>query len=334
MPGMYEVDQPMKIAELGNTIFCAESDKTPFSRLLKRGKKPVQMLSEWPVQAYPRRGFAGTIDGTDITAFSKTTRVPLESYAMWMMSQGWMVSKLAQLTQTAGVKNEQAKQAADDSLLLAQQIERQLLSDMDTQAEADANAYQSRGAFSWLATAEQTTKPVPAAFRPGAACVYTSALASFLPANMNAMLTAMSKARRGPVDLTAFVGIDLKSQMSSWPQKQYAAQGAEVAALQFNLDASEKKLMQIVDFFEFDAGKVKAVPSYYLLCDKTTGEDSAYTAKSGIFVDLAMWEINFLQEPTSWVEQPKSGGPRGYHDAVYILKCLNPLGQGMVKTNT
>jgi hypothetical protein len=331
---MYEVDQPMKIAELGNTIFIAESEKTPFARLLKRGKKPVQMLSEWPVQAYPRQGFGGTVDGTDKTTFSKTTRVPLESYGMWQMSDGWMVSKLAQLTQTAGVKDEKAKQATDDSLLLGKKTERQLLSDMDTQAEGGGKAYQSRGAFSWLATEAQTNKPVPAAFRPAAACAYTGALASFLPTSMEAMLTAMATAKMGPVDLTGVVGIKLKAQMSSWPQKQYPANGSEVAAIQYNLDLTDKKLTQVVDFFEFDAGRVNNIPSYYLLCDATTGKDSAYTPNSGLFVDLSMWELCFLQEPTSWVEAPKSGGPRGYHDAVYILKCLNPLGQGMVKTNT
>jgi hypothetical protein len=79
---MYEKDQPMKVAELGDSIFIAESEKTPFTRLMKRGKKPVQMLSEWPVQAYPRRGFGGTIDGTDISSDSHTNRVKLQAYAM------------------------------------------------------------------------------------------------------------------------------------------------------------------------------------------------------------------------------------------------------------
>jgi hypothetical protein len=331
---MYEVDQPMKIAELGNTIFIAESDKTPFSRLVKRGKKPVQMLSEWPLQAYPRQGFGGTVDGTDKTSYDKTNRSPVDAYGMWMVSEGWMVSKLAQLTQTAGVKNEQAKQAADDSLMLAKKIERQLLSDVDTQAEGNGNPYLSRGAFSWLSPTAQATKPVPAAFRPSAACAYTGAIADFLPGSLEAMLKAMSTAKMGPVDLTAFCGIELKSQMSSWPQKQYPANGGQVAQVQYNMDMTEKKLMSVVDFFEFDAGKVNTIPSYYLACNAANGEDTAYTPKSGVFLDLSMWELCFLQEPTSWIEPQKSGGPRGYHDAVYILKCLNPLGQGMVKSNT
>jgi hypothetical protein len=110
--------------------------------------------------------------------------------------------------------------------------------------------------------------------------------------------------------------------------------GSQTAIQSFNLNASEKKFMQIVDFFQFDAGVVKTLLSWYMLCTTTTGENSAYTTRSGAFLDLSMWEIAFLQAVQAYMEPPKSGGPRGYHDAVYILKCLNPLGQCMVKTNS
>jgi hypothetical protein len=39
--GLYESGLVLKMQEVGDTIFCAESLKTPFSRLLKRGSKPV-----------------------------------------------------------------------------------------------------------------------------------------------------------------------------------------------------------------------------------------------------------------------------------------------------
>jgi len=335
MPGMYESDQPMKIAELGDSIYIAESEKTPFSRLLKRGGQPNQMLSEWPVQNYPRRGFAGTVDGTDKAEFDHTTRQKMEGYGMWLMSPGWMVAKLANLTKAAGVgRTEKAKQAKDDALLLAHQHERQLLSAVDTQAEAKpAAAYRSRGAFSWLSSDAQGVKPVPDGYRPASACRYTGALGSFAPSHLEAMLEAAATAKRAPVDLTAFVGIKLKTRMSSWVQRQATVADHE-ATLSYNLNAKEKKLLQVVDFFEFDAGNVKTIPSWYLRTDETTGEDTDYTPRSGLFLDLAMWELCFFQKPASYIEPPKSGGPRGYHDVVYILKCMNPLGQCAVETNT
>lgn len=327
MPGLYERDQNLKIQEVGDSIFIAESEKTPFSRLIKRGKKPENMLSSWPVQKYPSRKFPGQMDGTDIATFNSTNRETIEAYAMWMMTEGWLVARLAELTKTAGVKDEKAKQMTDDGLILAQMIEKQLLSSMDTQKEAaPGTPFQSRGVFSWLSTSAQTNNPVPANFRPASDCVYTSTLALFRPSSMEAMLVAASTAKKAPVDLTGFVGIKLKAQMSAWAQRQDDV-GSQTAIERYTMDASEKKLSHVVDFFEFDAGTVNTIPSFYLLNDSTTGEATANSPLSGAFVDLSMWELSFLDNPASYEEPKKSGGPRGYHDAVYILKCLNPLGQ-------
>ncbi|MFA5187303.1 MAG: DUF5309 family protein [Patescibacteria group bacterium] len=335
MAGIYEADQVAKLAELGDTIFIAESEKTPFSRLLKRGNKPVQMLSEWPVQKYPDRAFAGQLDGTDLASFEHTNRVKISGYAMWMMTAGWMASRLANLTRTAGVKgSERAKQAADDALILAQMIEKQLLSDDDTQAESGSDPYTSRAVYSWLNPSAQATLPVNADFRPSSNCTYTGALASFQPGNMETILQACATAKKGAVDLTEYAGIELKVQMSGWAQRHVEDVNTAQALQKYNINISEKKLMRVVDTFEFDAGVVTVFPSWYMACTRGTGAISAYTPKSGVLLDMDMWELCFLDQPSSWVLPPQSGGPRGYHDAVYILRCHNPLGQGYVLTNT
>lgn len=339
MAGIYDSDKTsaLKIAELGDTIFVAESEKTPFARLLPRGKKPVQMLCSWPVQAYPRRGFGGTVDGTDISSFNSVNRDTIEAYGMWMMTEGWMVSKLANLTAAAGVPvgKEKAHQARMDALVLAQMIERQLLSDSDTVLESrPGTAYVSRGAFSWLQSGAQTTKPVPASYRPSSSCVYSGALASLTATQFENMLEAAANAKRAPVNLTGYVGISLKRQMTDWAVHDTEASATDKALRSYTISASEKKLIRTVDMFEFDSGSVVTFPSWYALCDSSTGENTAYTSKSGIFVDLDMWELCFMEEPASYEEPQKSGGPRGYNSAVYILKCLNPLGQMMVKTNS
>lgn len=328
MAGIYEADQVLKVAEVGDTIFIAESEKTPFSRLLKRGKKPANMLSSWPVQKYPDRAFTGTLDGDDIATFEHTDREQIEAYGMWLRTAGWMVSRLAQLTKTWGVKsNEQAKQAKDDALILAQMIEKQLLSACDTAVESGTTPYRSRGAFSWLANTAQGVKPVPENYRPSSSCEYTSTLSAFLPSSMETMLEAAATAKKGAVDLTGYVGIALKKQMSGWAQRHVEDINTAQALTRYNLNAEDKKLVRVVDFFEFDAGTVKVFPSWHLLCTEADGKVTANTTRSGLFLAMDMWELCFLDNPSAWIEPPKSGGPRGYHDAVYILKCLNPLGQ-------
>jgi len=325
---MYEKDQPMKIAELGDTIFIAESSKTPFTRLIKTGPAPKQMAASWPAQAWPKRGFGGTLDGTDKSSWSKTTREEIEAYAMWFMSDGWLASKLANLTATAGVgKKEKAKQMTDDGLLFALQIEKQFLSSYDTAKEAaPTTAFRSRGAFSWLSAAAQTVKPVPSDLRPVAACNYAGTLANFTSAQVKTMMEAAATQISQPVDLTGFVGIKLKQKMSDYAQHDTDV-ASETALQRFSMDVKEKAFMHIVDFFSFDSGNIKTVTNWNLYAEEATGEANDETTRSGIFVALSMWQKRWLQAPMAFIEPPKSGGPRGYHDAVGILACDNPQGQ-------
>tara|TARA_R110000824_G_scaffold107488_1_gene253796 strand:- start:4664 stop:5671 length:1008 start_codon:yes stop_codon:yes gene_type:complete len=335
MSALFERQQVLKFQEVGDLIFIAESLKVPFGRLIKRAKKPVQTLAEWPGQVYSAHGFGGTMDGTDHTSYEHTTREKLEAYVMIQRTKGWQATKLANLTRTAGVKkSEMAKQMADDGIHLSQQMERQFLSDMDTQVEAPPGTpYQSRGGFSWLSDTAQTTKPVPAALRPAAANHYTGTLANFTPAALEAMLESMSMEKKSPVDLENVCGIKLKSKMSSWMAHDADVAG-ETVTRQYNLDASEKKFEQIVDFFKFDSGSLRNLVSYFILCDEADGANSLKTPRSGLLFDRDMWELAYMQNPHHFEQEDKGAGPRGFHDAVYMLKCLNPLGQGTIQISS
>jgi hypothetical protein len=116
--------------------------------------------------------------------------------------------------------------------------------------------------------------------------------------------------------------------MSGWTQRHVEDVNTAQALVRYNMDAEDKKLMRIVDFFEFEGGKVRMFPSWYMLHTASTGAATANSIRSGIFLDLKMWELCYLDAPAAWKEPAKSGGPRGYHDAIYLLKCLNPTGQG------
>lgn len=332
MAGMFERDQreSLKILDLGDSIFNAEDTKTPITAMLKRGKKPSQMLATWPVQAFPRRKFTGTLDGTDISAFTHTNRDSMTATGMLMTSEGWMVTRLMALVQQAAVKNEKVKQIADDSLLFAQMIERQICSDMDCVVENGQNPYQSRGIFSWLSPSAQAAQPVAAAYRPAAACQITTPVDEITPAAFEVALAAAANQTRQRVDLTGYVGLALKTQMSLWAQKVVVS--GEAALTQYTASVASKKIQRIVDFFEFEAGTVKTITSWNNLCAAATGLDSIYTPRSGAFIDLAMWELCWYEAPAAYELPKQSGGDRGYSDAVYLLKCLNPLGQVSVVT--
>lgn len=328
MPGMYERDVTLKVLNLGDTIFNAESKKVPFTRMLPRASKvPEGMLASWPVEAYRNEGLGGTIDGTDKTTYSKTDRQPMEVYAQWFRTDGFQVTRLAQLTASAGVKKgkEKAKQAMADAVVLAKKIERACLSIMDTQAESGKKEFRIRGALSWLDTAEQSTKPVPAGFRPGSE--HTSALNALTPTAFEALLEQAASEKEDSVDLFGVVGIKLKRRMSTWAARDTEASATAAALQRFDMKASDKKLVQVIDSFEFDAGSVMTAASWNIARNIASGAATNFTSRSGVFVDLSMWELAWLDEPGTFENPDLGGGPRGWHEAVAMLKCLNPLGQ-------
>jgi hypothetical protein len=337
MSGIYDADKvsALRVLEVGETIITAQSEKVPFTRLVPRGSAPKQFLATYPNEVLPRRSFQGTADGTDQTGFSKTNRLAIQANAMWLRTDGVMASKKAQLTATAGVgvKKEFARQKMRDGVILSQMIERQLLSTMDIVLEAGATPDQSRGLLAWLIASLQSTLPVNAQLMPSSAMVHTGTLAALTPAVFEGLLRAMALQKMGPVDLQNFCGIALKSKMSKWTQHDTDVTG-ETAIQRYNLNASEKKFMQLCDTFEFDAGTVTNILSMFLACEPTTGENTDYSTRSGAIVDLDMFELCWLQAP-QWYDLPDlGGGPRGMHDAVFMLKGLNMMGQGAIYTQS
>jgi hypothetical protein len=333
MAGMYEVTQVGKRQELTDKIFNVEADATPFLSLIKRGGKPNQMVATWQAEAYPAVAAAGILDGTDVSAFDSVARELLEGVCQWFR-QPWMVSKLANLTAVAGVgRNEAAHQAMLASMLLKRRLEIRMLSDAECSVESGQTPYAMRGAFKGLLDTAQAVKPVPASFRPAAACAHTSALSGLTESAFRDMLESAYSAKREPVDLDGFVGVDLKALFDDFSYIYPAASTSSQPVRKFD-QGDGSQIRNAVDVLRFSTGTVRLHLSSFLKYDVSTGAASAYSPKSGLFLDLAMWELAFMQNPAIETLQDDGGGPRGYVDAVAVLKCLNPLGQLRVETNS
>jgi hypothetical protein len=335
--GIFERDklEALKIGEIGNTIEIAQAEKVPFKAMVRKGPAPKDIMTRWPAAKYRQEGFTGTLDGTDISEFSHSNRETIKGYGMWLMTTGWKVSRIANLTASAGIPRlkEMGWQAMHDGINLEHMIERQLLSTMDTQEESGSDPFQSRGAFSWTDPTEQTGEfPVPANFRPASGCRHTGALSALTTDAFEALLGAAADQTFAPVDLFGLVGRRLKRAMTTWTTKVTVS--GEQVLQSYNANIAEKKLQQMVEFFQFDSGKVRTALSFFLACDSATGAETAYTSRSGLFLDMSKWDLAYLDAPAAYQMPHNSGGPRGYHDAVYILRCSMPAGQVSVYTNS
>ena len=337
MAGMYEKDLLIKKQEVGDSIFNIDSSKTPITRLIKTAKKPKQELSEWTVETYPDDGYQGTMDGKDRAGagdYDKTAREKVQAYAQLQESPGWLVSTKANATET--VENdakEKAYQARKDGERHALQIEKAILSDMDTRTEGGGLPSRIRGAFSWLQSGAQANLPTPAMFRPAAAAVFTDALSGFTATAFEAMLAAMEDQINQSVNLTMPCGSALKRLMSLWLERDVSADATNKVIASYNMSKTDKRLLQVCNRFEFDSGIVTNMTSHHLLTD-ANGAKTDYSTRSALLMDLSMWDKGYLIPPTHRSFPDLGGGPRGDHLTYFILRCRNARGQGMIKTNS
>ncbi len=108
--------------------------------------------------------------------------------------------------------------------------------------------------------------------------------------------------------LTRVMGLELEVVFHRWP----------FAGGVFAGDRGHDRLV-------LDTGPVDLLPSAFLYTDAATGEDTAYTHRSGIVFDKEMIWLGYTRAPRFRMLENKGGGPRGIYDVIFIVGCDNPV---------
>jgi len=333
MPALFEKNQVGKRESLADLIACAEATTTPFSSMLKKRPKVDNMLHTWQVKKLKKSGHKGVMDGKDAENFTSNGRKMLEMYAqkVWDLPA---VSDLAEESDVAGIKSEMKEQIQDAIIAVKTGIEQRCLSDEECQADDGVSkAYETRGMGKWIMNTAQAVKPVDEAFRTPAASIYSGAVASLTETAFKALCASMYKQRMKPTKLHGFVGIDLKSQISGYGSYQDDV-GSATAVRTFNQDASKKALITVIDRLVLDTGEIDLHLTANIMANATTGEASAYTHKSGFFVDMDYVGMAYQRLPRVVKLEYKGGGYRAIVDAIFLFMCDNPLMHMAVKSNS
>jgi len=331
--GLYDVDKKLPMPGYMKAVLDAVSEEAAFLYLLGHGPAVANKLAEWAVQLPKRRGDPTGTEGTDKTSgFTARTPEVLRGYAQRVESEGWMITDLAGLTDTnTGTgKTEAARQQAMDGKAGMLAVQDMLLSNQDTATSADASdgKDRSRGVFSWLDSVAQSVLPVPAGCRPTTAQNYTSTLALFTEDAFISALQAAGEQMERDVDLVGYVGSALAQHMADWDFKVPVTAASEQATRQVVSKQDDKRIIRKVQFFDYHGSTVKTIMQRRMLCDiANANAKTAYTTRSGVFVDMSQWKLDWL-EP--WKHMPlldQGGGPRGFHKGWVRLVCKNPMGQ-------
>jgi hypothetical protein len=254
---------------------------------------------------------------------------PVYGRAQIFRSTRWQVTRTAQAVEQTDVANEIAKQKAKCQENFMLSLECALLSFQEAVA---TGTRKTRGLMQWALDTAQAVDPVDAALRPAAAQRHTTALVNLTQAAFENMLVAARAQLRSRPILAGKVGIALKRHMTAWG-KMVAVDTGSAALQRYNVNASEKRLWSMIDFFEFDAGAVRVMTTDYLACDTTTLAETAYTTRSGIFYVPERVRMRWLR-PIAHFEQDDDGaGHRGYYEGEGMLEVQSPQGFLTVHTN-
>lgn len=329
MAQLFESTQVGKREELMDLISNIEAEACPISSMIKKRGRPNQKVIQYQAASYDDTGHAGVMDGADVSEYEATGRETLKAVAQ-KTRRAPAVSDFAEETTVAGAKSgEMAWQKAQALVIVKRQIERRLGSNADCSEDNGTDVpNETRGAFKWLENDAQSLYPVPASFRTPTASRYTSTLAAFTEEKMTDIAESIFTQRKAPSNLKGILGIKLKRAISKFTM--YVPTVSNYTSVRAaNMDAKERALVTSVDRLDTDAGTFDLMVSSFLLTDEATGAATDYTTRSGLFLDMSMWELAYTRKPRIVDLEDRGGGPRAIVDAIFALLCHNPLGHGV-----
>lgn len=330
MGALYDADKSLPMPGYLKGVLNAVNTKAAFLQLIPHGPATPARLAQWNVEIPLAEGDPTGAEGADAgDDFQAQVPEELQGYAQRVQSTPWKISDLAALTKTSGRTGPQevAFQIAQNGVNGLLAVQDLLLGNQDTASRADADdgMDRSRAVYRWLDSAAQDVYPVPSAVRPTTAQNYTSTLALFTETAFETALRAAGEQVNQDVDLVGFVGSDLAQHMADWNHIVPVTATTEASTRSVTSTQDSKRIINKVEFFDYHGASVKTIMQRRMLM--SDGAKTDYTTRSGVFIDLKRWALEWL-EPWHYMELlDQGGGPRGFHKGWIRLVCKCPMGQ-------
>jgi hypothetical protein len=327
MPALFEKDAVAKPDSWADLISVVESDKTPFTSMLPKRKKASQAVHQWQCKKFPDIGFNGVLDGKDATSFNSNQGEELYgvSQKVWY-NVG--VSDFMEEAEVAGVKGSHFNSQISEGIkVLARSIEKCCLSNNENSRDDGVSTPNAtRGIFKW-SDSSFTSYAVPTNFQTPTENKTTAAnLAAFWEDNFREQGQSAYKQRKGPGKMDGILGIELKEKFAEFTsyQAQHAGGATYTPVRRFNYGEGSS-LTSTVDRLVLDSGTYDLHTSSFIQCDSATGAETAFTHKSGIFVDMDMVGLAYTRMPRVKKLEYQGGGYKAIIDAIFMLMVDNPL---------
>lgn len=333
MAGLIEINQVGKREDFADVIAMVDMKSTPFTSACPKGSEPANTIYDWQMDAYDDPVFGGIIDGKDVVDTDYINPASKRAKAhgrIQKFRKAFMISDMAQnVSDVAGIgkRGEQQRAVKKTILELKRTMEATFCSDQDSQADNGSTlAYLTRGVGKWIQSTAQTDLPCPTPFLTPAASILTMTTATMLETDVNGEMQSIYSQTGQQKDFDLICGPNLKSRFSSFAA--WVPNGVSTVPLRaFQQDATQKQIINTVDFWQGDFGSVKLILSLFLARDSAT--PNVFNGR-GYLIDWDQFELRYNRMPAYKENPDLGGGPRGYVDSICGLVVYNPLGLGKI----
>lgn len=331
MPALVERNQVGKREDLADLIAVVDSRETPFYAMAPKGKAPGNTLVEWQVDQYDEPVLTGIVDGQDVESFDNKAenRVRMRGRVQKFRIQ-FGVSDLAEsVSDVAGIgtKGELNRAAAKSLVEIKRAMEARFCSDQDSQPDSgNYQPYQTRGLGLWISSSASGDLPVDSRYLTPSTSIDNTVTASLQDSNLQNVFASIWGQTGQIKDLVMLCGSTFKIAITALSQYQKGVSSTVANNRLFSQDANSKKIMATVDFYQGDFGAIQLHPSPFLAYD--SGKLSGANKCRAYVLDFNNVEIAFNRLPRMKALEDRGGGPRGFVDAITVLKVYNPLSLG------
>jgi hypothetical protein len=224
------------------------------------------------------------------------------------------------VTNIAGVRDELSNNLAKSMAKMKRDMELTFTSAQASQADNGTVGYATRGLDKWLVTSANMDAELPAAFSSfclSADQIKTTNVADLTEADVQDVLTGVYKQTGKYRNFDLLCGLKLKRQFTNfvYTTPSSGTDETRVQVRTLNRDASTNQIIQAVDIFEGDFGKLRLHPSLFLKNERV-----------GYVIPFEHVEIRYGGNVAEIIDLPEDGsGPRKILEAIAGLVVHNPL---------
>jgi len=318
--------------DLTDFLTILEPEDCPKTSMFAKTVRPRQQFQEWQMDTLSAPYFPGKLEGQDFAVYqNKAANRGRVGNFVQTFARTWMVSRLAEAADVAGVSNEVANAKVKAAREAKRDIESAVGSDNEMQQDNGTVPYLLRGLGKWIQATAQSLNPVPSSYLTPSGSIDTTATGSLTENTFNGVFQSIYEVNGGKRNYLLFAGPNLKRAISKF-QRATGSSGT-TQTYQVIQQAKDHEISLNVEIYDGDFHRVTVIPDLFNGLVTAANEQGVFAPTNqsrarGYVIDPELVGIGYYIGMQSEEFPDQGGGRRGAVESTLTLMVKNPKGLG------